>query len=89
MPDSLGNQVVLIEAAFLHQPQNAANDAIEQLAADYGTSIEDDGGFILHVPNDRVVAVSQRILAAGPVAPQNSLPAVIEDAGPKASRHFV
>jgi len=44
---SLGNQVVLIEAAFLHQPQNAANDAIEQLAADYGTSIEDDGGFIL------------------------------------------
>ena len=28
----------------------------------------DDGGFILHVPNDQVVAVSQRILAAGPVA---------------------
>jgi ABC-2 type transport system ATP-binding protein len=28
----------------------------------------DDGGFILQVPNDRVVAVSQRILAAGPVA---------------------
>jgi signal transduction histidine kinase len=44
---SLGNQVVLIEAALLHQPQTAASDAIEQLAADYGSSIEEDGGFIL------------------------------------------
>jgi signal transduction histidine kinase len=44
---SLGNQVVLIEAALLHQPTTAATDAIEQLAADYGSTIGEDGGFIL------------------------------------------
>ena len=44
---SLGNQVVLFEAALVHQP-GAGAAATEQVAIDYpGPAIEQDGGFIL------------------------------------------
>lgn len=36
--------------------------------ADGKSTVTDDGEVVLHVPGDEVVAVSQRILAAGPVA---------------------
>ena len=45
---SLGNQVVLIEAAtFLHQPTGVGQGQIEQTIKDYSGPIVDDGGFIL------------------------------------------
>jgi len=49
------------------RPETIPFPALPDLAEGQATPT-DDGGFILHVPNDRVVAVSQRILAAGPVA---------------------
>ncbi|MBI5381118.1 MAG: ATP-binding cassette domain-containing protein [Opitutae bacterium] len=49
------------------RPETIPFPALPELAAGKATAT-DDGGYVLHVPSDEVVAVSQRILAAGPVA---------------------
>ena len=49
------------------RPAQLPFPALVELAEDKAT-VADDGEVILHVPSDRVVEISQRILAAGPVA---------------------
>ena len=49
------------------RPVESTFPALVDLAEDKGT-VSPDGEVTLHVPGDQVVAVSQRILAAGPVA---------------------
>jgi ABC-2 type transport system ATP-binding protein len=49
------------------RPSEAPFPALVELAEDKAT-VSADGEVTLHVPGDQVVAISQRILAAGPVA---------------------
>ena len=52
---SLGNQVVLIEAAFIHQPATIAQSQLEQAIKDYSGPIVADGGFIIvHGPKGAI-----------------------------------
>ena len=49
------------------RPAQLPFPALDDLA-DGKSTVADDGEVTLHVPSESVVAVSQRILAAGPVA---------------------
>ncbi|CAM2833474.1 ABC transporter ATP-binding protein [Rariglobus hedericola] len=49
------------------RPAQLPFPALDELAGGKST-VADDGEVVLHVPSDQVVSISQRILAAGPVA---------------------
>ncbi|MGD0862570.1 MAG: hypothetical protein ABSA21_07385, partial [Candidatus Limnocylindrales bacterium] len=68
---SLGNQVVLIEAALLHRGGAAQ---VEQTVQEYAATIADDGGFVLvQRPNGAIlVVVGQPSSIEMPAAPTGS-----------------